>query len=123
MSEILFSSFSSSRKQAHRETRTREQEAGAPATSVEAEHWTQVMNTFWEPKPEEPNKRGRKTYSEIQRSASLDWIRELDNAFRHGISAAASHEISWGSITDFMDSFVRKMGVGYVAEALLVDGS
>jgi len=81
------------------------------------------MNTFWEPKPEEPNKRGRKAYSEIQRSASLDWIRELDNAFRHGISAAASHEISWGSITEFMDSFVRKMGVGYVAEALLVDGS
>ena len=67
-----------------REKRTREKESGAKPDADEKGHWAAACVAFAASDNDPPPKRARRFIKAPDHQASLDWIREFDNALRHG---------------------------------------
>ena len=70
--------------QVRRDKKTRVKEPGSAPSIEERQHWLTAVEAFCQPK--EQNKRPRRSYTDLPRLASLDFIREIDNAMRHSLN-------------------------------------
>ena len=74
-------------KQAKREKRQRDKEAGTAFTPEEAEDYSTAISTCYRPRSGPPlaKRRRRLLQDKTAHKASLDWIRSVDNALRQSI--------------------------------------